>query len=416
MSHSLDLPEGWRTKRLCDVAETQLGKTINPREKNGPRQRPYLRNANVQWDRIEVEDVMTMHFSEDEEERFKLLPGDLLICEGGIVGRAAIWSGPVPGMLYQNALHRVRPKSDEVTAAWILENFRYMAASGELAERARGNTILHLSQSELRQLSVVVPPRQCQDDLVATLGEVRSLTSSASAHLTLSRRAVDRFRQSVLVESSSGRMTASWRDQSDKSNHSIHAELNKIEAHHTRLRRGVDPNATALDLAFELPQGWGAFTVSALLASGALIDVKDGNHGSNHPKVSELTEQGLPFITANCVQDDGINYDGAPKVSGAALDRIRVGFSEPGDVVLTHKGSVGRVAVATAHAVLTPQTTYYRCNSAVLEPAYLATFMRSLYFYTQLAQVMSQTTRDFIPISDQYLLTVAVPPYTSRRK
>src|SRR5262249_18019747 len=152
----------------------------------------------------------------------------------------------------------------------------------------------------------------------------------------------------------------------------------------------------------DLPSSWTVTTVSRLLASGALEDVKDGNHGANHPKASEFTPSGLPFITANCVRNGAIDYELAPKVSGASLARLRVGFAEPGDVILTHKGSVGRVALNDQACVLTPQTTYYRTDASLLSPRYLALFFESLYFFEQLAGVMSQTTRDFVPISDQY--------------
>jgi type I restriction enzyme, S subunit len=94
--------------------------------------------------------------------------------------------------------------------------------------------------------------------------------------------------------------------------------------------------------------------------------VKDGNHGSNHPKKDEFADDGLPFITATQVNRFRIDYETAYKLSGAPLDKIRIGFAIPGDVILTHKGSIGRVAVSTRDCVLSPQTTYYRVNSKAI--------------------------------------------------
>jgi len=178
------------------------------------------------------------------------------------------------------------------------------------------------------------------------------------------------------------------------------------------LRRGVDlaaPINPALQAA-DLPANWARATISKLLAAGVLLDVKDGNHGGVHPKTSELGTEGLPFIAANRVKNGHIDYDGAPRVGGTVLARLKVGFSLPGDVILTHKGSVGRVAIATQESVLTPQTTYYRCADSILAPGYLAVFLLSSHFQKQLAAVMGQTTRDFVPIGEQYLLSVPVPP------
>jgi type I restriction enzyme S subunit len=143
---------------------------------------------------------------------------------------------------------------------------------------------------------------------------------------------------------------------------------------------------------------------------GALEDVKDGNHGANHPKVSEFTPEGIPFIAANLVHDGKIDYDNAPRLSGKPLERLRIGFAKKNDVILTHKGSVGRVAIADRDCILTPQTTYYRCDRELIAPEYLAIYLQSFYFYFQLAGEMSQTTRDFVPISDQYLMGLIIPP------
>src|SRR5438067_1943906 len=152
-----DANSDWRNVSLGDIADTQLGKTINPRTKLGPRQRPYLRNANVQWDRIDLNDVATMDFSEAEAAVYDLKPGDLLVCEGGIVGRGAIWQGEMGECHFQNALHRVRPRNGDVSAEWLLENLRWLSATGRLAEAAQGVTIQHLSQKQLRSLPIILP-------------------------------------------------------------------------------------------------------------------------------------------------------------------------------------------------------------------------------------------------------------------
>jgi type I restriction enzyme S subunit len=403
-------PAGWEIKQLDAVATTQLGKTINPREKRGPLQRPYLRNANVQWDHFDLSDVATMHFSEDESNHYKLKPGDLLVCEGGMVGRGAIWEGQIAGCQFQNALHRIKPRSSEVTNSWLLENIRWLSLNGSLADRARGNTILHLSQNELRRLPVLVPSRSVQDRLISLLLEARTSQESASVHLAAAGRAIERFRQAVITAACSGRLTRTWRDT--KTSRDMNRLLEeRAAAGERKTRRGVDPGAPLKPLlaGLDLPGAWARITVSHALVLGALDDVKDGNHGSNHPKISEFSPQGLPFIAANLVHDGVIDYDSAPRVSGKPLERLRIGFAKANDVILTHKGSVGRVAISDRDCVLTPQTTYYRCDSSLILPEYLAIYLRSLYFYLQLAEEMSQTTRDFVPISDQYLLGLIVP-------
>src|SRR5207237_694832 len=105
------------------------------------------------------------------------------------------------------------------------------------------------------------------------------------------------------------------------------------------------------------------------------------NHGANHPKVGDFSADGLPFITAAQVRDYRIDYEGAPKVSGLALAKLRVGFAKAGDAILTHKGTIGRAAVSAQPCVLTPQTTYYRCNPNVIDSQYLMYFLSSPQFF-----------------------------------
>jgi len=152
------------------------------------------------------------------------------------------------------------------------------------------------------------------------------------------------------------------------------------------------------------------YSIAELLRKGILIDVKDGNHGGNHPKKSDFTEQGLPFVTANVVNNFKIDYSKAYKVNGMPLKKLKVGFAKTGDVILTHKGSVGRVAIANQEIVCTPQTTYYKVNENYLISKYLMYFFASTVFYNQLAEVKSQTTRDFVSISKQFNLFILLLP------
>lgn len=146
-----------------------------------------------------------------------------------------------------------------------------------------------------------------------------------------------------------------------------------------------------------------------LLCKGVFLDLKDGNHGANHPVVADFTPNGLPFITAAQVNQFTIDYEGAYKISGPPLAKLRVGFAKTGDVVLTHKGSVGRLGIVDRECVLTPQTTYYRVNEDYVTPKFLMYYMASQPFSAQLDEIKSQTTRDFVPITLQYSLEHLLP-------
>ena len=104
VAHDRTLPPRWRTARLGDVCEIQLGKMLSPKSKSGLEPFPYLRNLNVQWGRFDLSDIAEMDFDLRERSKFALRKGDLLVCEGGEPGRASVWDGEIEPCYYQKAL------------------------------------------------------------------------------------------------------------------------------------------------------------------------------------------------------------------------------------------------------------------------------------------------------------------------
>ena len=96
----------WEYKKLGEVAISDLGKTLNKSKDTGTLY-PYLCAINILWDKIDLSTLKETRFEDDELERYTVKYGDLLVCEGGDTGRAAIWDKQET-MLYQNALHRIR--------------------------------------------------------------------------------------------------------------------------------------------------------------------------------------------------------------------------------------------------------------------------------------------------------------------
>jgi type I restriction enzyme S subunit len=155
---------------------------LSAKARNGAG-RPYLRNKNVQWGRIDVDDLLHMDFSDEEFERFRLHEGDLLVCEGGEVGRAAIWRAPIAECGYQKALHRVRPFGG-VAPEFLLYLMRYYADTRLFERYVTGSTIDHLPQEDLRQLPVPLPPLAEQRRIVAAIEEQLSRLDAAEASVT----------------------------------------------------------------------------------------------------------------------------------------------------------------------------------------------------------------------------------------
>ncbi len=164
------VPESWELLPIGDLFETQLGKMLSQKAKVGDSPKLYLRNKNVQWGRIETEDLLRMDFNDREAVKFQLRKGDLMVCEGGEVGRAALWDGSIVDCYYQKALHRLRPKTDQITnefmVHWMMFAFLLTNTYGVTGTRT---TIAHLPEIKLKPLLVPVPPPNEQAEIIAVL-------------------------------------------------------------------------------------------------------------------------------------------------------------------------------------------------------------------------------------------------------
>jgi len=167
------VPESWALLPIYDLFETQLGKMLSQKAKVGDSPKLYLRNKNVQWGRIDTEDLLRMDFSDREAKKFKLRKGDLLVCEGGEVGRAALWNGSITDCYYQKALHRLRPKTDKITnefmVYWMMFAFLLTNTYGVTGTRT---TIAHLPEVKLKPLIVPVPSPDEQAEIIAVIDTV----------------------------------------------------------------------------------------------------------------------------------------------------------------------------------------------------------------------------------------------------
>ena len=182
---------------LGDVAETALGKMLDKAKTKGHGHVPYLRNVNVQWGRIDTDDLLTMELADDERERFAVREGDLLVCEGGDIGRCAIWHGRADYLAYQKALHRIRP-GDQLDRLYLRHLLEHHSLSGELTKLATGTTIAHLPQQQLRRVPVPLPPLDEQRRIVDLLEDHLSRLEAAQNYLSASRRRLDALEQSAL--------------------------------------------------------------------------------------------------------------------------------------------------------------------------------------------------------------------------
>lgn len=156
-------------------------------------------------------------------------------------------------------------------------------------------------------------------------------------------------------------------------------------------------------------------TVDELLRRGDLELVQDGNHGGNYPKVDEFTTAGVPLITGACLIDGVVDYTKAVFLTHDRAEKLRVGLAKPGDVLLTHKGTMGKTAIVPESCygltILNPQLTLYRVSkTGGLLSRYLKFYFDSELFQKFLVQISATSTINTLPIREQKKLEIPVPP------
>ena len=181
------IPQDWRVSAIGTEFRVQLGKMLDA-AKNSGVPKPYIGNRSVQWGRIDVGDIDTVPMTLADLQRFRLRRGDLLVCEGGEIGRAAIWDNPIPECYYQKALHRLRPiRSYDIYLMMSL--LQLWASTGYLANYVTQTSIAHLPKDKLEIVPLPVPPPAEQRAIAEALSDVDGLLAALEA-LIAKKRAV----------------------------------------------------------------------------------------------------------------------------------------------------------------------------------------------------------------------------------
>lgn len=202
------VPAAWPVMPVGYQFEVLLGKMLNQDRVQGNHLRPYLRNTNVQWDRIDTNDLQKMDFPPGEKSRYRLLPGDLLVCEGGEPGRSAIWDGNLEELYYQKALHRVRPRGYS-SPRWLYYCMRAATAQNVFAIEGNVTTIAHLTGEQLKAHRFPFPARKEQDRITAQLDVASRRRKLLDSQLLKQKSVLAERRQAVITAAVTGKIDVS---------------------------------------------------------------------------------------------------------------------------------------------------------------------------------------------------------------
>ncbi len=200
-------PTGWRWVRLGEVFDLQQGVSMSPKRRRGSNPQPFLRTRNILWGSVDIASLDQMDFTEDEIERFRLQPGDLLVCEGGDVGRTAIWEAQVPVMLYQNHIHRLRRKDADVEPRFFMYWMRVAYQVFRAYQGTESRTAIpNLSGRRLRDFIAPLPPLDEQRRIVAHLEAVQEKIKALKEAQATTDAKLQRLEQAILDKAFRGEL------------------------------------------------------------------------------------------------------------------------------------------------------------------------------------------------------------------
>ena len=262
-----------------------------------------------------------------------------------------------------NHAHVLRPNRTLLNDNWLI----HFLVHSDLSPFVSGLTVPKLNQGNLREIPIPLPPLPEQRRIVALLDEafagIATAKANAEKNLQNARALFESHLQSVFTE------------------------------------RG---------------EGWVEKTVGELVEEDVLFKPFDGNHGEIHPCKADYVESGVPFIMACDLQNGIVDTERCKFIPRHLADSLRVGFAKDGDVLISHKGTIGRSAVVNTeldYIMLTPQVTSYRIKNAnrLLNKFVRYYFMCPVFQHEMIAGAADGATRAYIGITKQLLLRFRFP-------
>lgn len=200
----INIENSWVKKQLKDFSETRLGKMLD-KSKNQGELTSYLGNINVRWFDFDLDDLKQMRASTDDLEKFRIANGDVLVCEGGEPGRAAVWKAGDKNIIFQKALHRVRLNTN-VLPEFFVYCLKVDASNSKLDSLFTGTTIKHLTGRSFCKYSISIPPLKEQQEIVRRVESLFALADRIEARYEELWAKVELLPQAILAKAFRGEL------------------------------------------------------------------------------------------------------------------------------------------------------------------------------------------------------------------
>ncbi|MCR5606953.1 MAG: restriction endonuclease subunit S, partial [Treponema sp.] len=316
-----EVPEGWAWCRLTNVAITELGKTLDAKKNKGESY-DYLCALNVKWYTFDFTTLKQIRLEEKEKERYLVRKGDLLICEGGDVGRSAIWESDNP-IYYQNALHRVRFYQN-INQYFFLHVLNYYKNIGLIDDVSGGVTIKHFTQNSMQKLLFPLPPLVEQEQIVSLIKTIFFQIEILEQNKTELQDAIKQTKSKILDLAIHGKLVP--QNPNDEPAEQL---LKRIATSDNRPYKKFDDEEP-----FDIPESWSWCTLGEIYTHTTGKALKKTNNKGTLRK----------YITTSNLYWNSFDFTEVREMyfTDDELEKCTI---KKGDLILCNGGDVGRAAI-----------------------------------------------------------------------
>ena len=418
-----EIPESWEWVRLGEFFQHNTGKALNSSNRSGELL-TYITTSNLYWNRFEIDNLREMYFSETEIPKCTATKGDLLVCEGGDIGRAAIWPYDTD-IRIQNHIHRLRAYSEVCVEYYLCIFFLYKHA-GWIGGKGIG--IQGLSSNALHSLLFPLPPLQEQRRIVTKIKETAPFLEKyeqIEQHLNdLNVMFPEMLKKSILQEAIHGKLVPQdpsdepasvlleriraekeWMIKEGKIKRDKHESViyRRDNSHYEK--RGSEEVCIDNELPFEIPENW------CWSKMGICLDVRDGTHDT--PK---YVSDGVPLVTSKNLCNGKIDFSTAKLIS--LEDHITISQRskvEVGDIMYAMIGSIGNPVLYNGNVEFSIK------NMALFKKISNGLDMEYVYWFLYLSQdtmknFASGGVQSFVSLGYLRNYWIPVPPIHEQRR
>jgi type I restriction enzyme S subunit len=368
------IPADWEVESIGGLFELKQGKAMSPESRRGIAPRPFLRTSNVLWGRLDLSTVDRMDFSDAEAEALALQPHDLLVCEGGEVGRTAVWRGEMEECAYQNHLHRLRRRRQDV---WP-EFYMYWMQAGFLllrlyAGRETKTTIANLSGTRLRSLPVPHPPLSEQRRIAHVLSTIQRAIEAQAKVIAATKELKRSLMQRLFTHGP-----------------------------------GPEPVPTKETEIGEIPEHW------EVLPLRSLVD-ECYSGGTPSTKRPEFWGGDIPWTTSAYIE--GLYLDsGAKRITSDGLANSASKLVPRGNLLVGTRVGVGKVAINSIDIAISQDLTGVLVDKSKTDAEFLAYAIRSAKVQEVVKSFSRGTTIKGIPREDLLRVPIPLPCLAEQRE